>query len=82
MVYSQFFLGGISMNQMFLSQLKSLSIKGLMLLYEDTTKRIGSHTADSESIVHEYIEKQKGILSAIEGELKNRKEAYINGQSR
>jgi hypothetical protein len=66
------FLGGISMNQMIASQIKTLSESGLFLLYEDTIKRIGSHSAGG-NIVPEYIKKQENILDLIQEEINNRK---------
>ncbi|MGC8229893.1 hypothetical protein ACP2W0_12855 [Pseudobacillus badius] len=54
------------------SQIKSLSVQGLLLLVEDVERRIGSHVAGDDP-VDEYVDHQKYILSLVQSELERRK---------
>ncbi|MGE6260890.1 hypothetical protein ACQKCU_23940 [Heyndrickxia sporothermodurans] len=53
-------------------QIKSLSIEGIYLLYQDVTNRIGSHVVGGNPNP-QYVKQQEDILNLIQEELVRRK---------
>ncbi|GIN37821.1 hypothetical protein [Heyndrickxia oleronia] len=61
------------MNSLIENQIKTISIEGLYLVYKDATNRIGTHYAGGYPDQN-YLAKQEAIISAVQEELKIRKQ--------
>ncbi|NYV67253.1 hypothetical protein HYI36_18440 [Bacillus sp. Gen3] len=61
------------MNSLIENQIRTISIEGLYLLYKDATNRIGTHYVGGYPDQN-YIAKQESIISAVQEELKFRKQ--------